>query len=148
MLLNELKRYKTTLINKIIFNTTLVSLIDNSYAEHPSRLVNTYVFSYPHVIDTVTEEATYVTMKVSVPRVYNKTYKGFLIYIYIFTHEKLIQTKNGLRTDLMAEEIERLLNGSLDFGLGRLELTSVEDFSPAPNFYGIIMKYEASDFNR
>ena len=148
MLLDELKRYKTTLINKIISSGTLVSLIDNSYSVHPSKLVNRYVFPYPHVIDTVTDEATYVTMKVSVPKVYNKTYKGFSIYIYIFSHEKLMQTTNGLRTDLIAEEMERLLNGSLDFGLGRLELTSVEDFSPAPKFYGIIMRYEASDFNR
>lgn len=146
--MNELKNYKKTLINKIISSERLVKLIAEDDAVNPESLVYSHVFPYPHIVDTTTLEGTYITMKISVPKVYNKTYKDLNIWIYIITHERLLNTSGGLRTDLIASEIENLLNGSLDFGLGRLELVSAEDFAPANNYQGIVMKYIASDFNR
>ena len=148
MLMKELKQYRQTLLNKIVSSEKMVQLVLNNYSSNSLHLIKDHIFPYPHIINTITKEGTYITVKISVPKVYNKTYKSLYIWIYIFSHENLVDTDEGLRTDLIAEEIEKVLNGSLDFGLGRLELDTVEDFNTPNSFLGIVMRYVATDFNR
>lgn len=53
-----------------------------------------------------------------------------------------------LRYDLIAEEIDRMFNGSLAFGF-KLSLVSRKDgYQPLNNFHGTMLVYETSDWNR
>lgn len=137
-------------MKKIVSSQKIVKLISESSANTlPDKsLLYQYVFPYPRVIDRIEDEHTFITSRISVPKVRNKTFKELTLYIYVFTHQNLIRTPEGLRTDLIAEEIEKLFNGSLDFGLGHVELESIDDFSPANRYIGLVMQYSVSDFNR
>ena len=56
------------------------------------------------------------------------------IVFYVFVHQDNIRTSDGLRYDLIAERIEDLFNGTMDFGVGRMKLVEINDISPSPKF--------------
>lgn len=60
----------------------------------------------------------------------------------------IVSGKRYLRYDLIAEEIDRMFNGSLAFGF-KLSLVSRKDgYQPLNNFHGTMLVYETTDWNR
>ena len=79
----------------------------------------------------------------------DKTFYTPALYIWVFTHKsKLRLEEGGVRTDQLAVEIDKELNGSRYFGLGTLELASVGRFAPITDYQGRVLTYSARDFNR
>lgn len=151
MYLEEYRQYRAIALKKLYTSQELIGLILNEAHTtiNGKALVFQNIFPYAFVPETTTETKTYVSMSIAVPRVRDKTYKSLSLWIYICMHTSLINTDRGLRYDLMAEVIDRMFNGSLDFGLGRLELRSVEDIAfQSSRYFGIALQYNAADFNR
>ena len=82
------------------------------------------------------------------PRIINRSFSDFNIYIWIIAHERTMRTPKGLVTDLLTTEVDKLINGSNGFGLGRVELKSWDRFTPAEDFHGRTLVYRTVDFNR
>lgn len=150
-LLNEVTLYRENIMRLLCSNEEIVKLL--TYEENPTVLPNrdlmyTKIFPYGYNPDTVKETDTFICFTVGIPEVYNKTYKEINVIFFIFSHQSLIRTSHGLRTDLIGAEIDKMFNGNIDLGVGRLNLQNVEDISPAVKYNGIAISYNVTDWNR
>lgn len=150
MLFQELTEYRNTIMKTLCCDAEIVKLVtDKANAPVPNRdLMYTQIFPYAHTPDTTKEANTFICFRVTVPEVMNKTYKSMNVTFYIFTHQSLIRTQEGLRPDLIGEALERLFNGSLDLGLGRVRLEGMDDISPTEGYHGIAVEYSVLEYNR
>lgn len=148
--LQELADNKEKLLKFFLSNQTLVDLITND-ANHPVPSLDlryTQVYPYHWLRDTVTEQKSYLCFSVTVPRVPTKVIKDVTMKIWLFSHEGIMRTPKGPRIDLIAAAVDDILNGSTEFGFGKVELKSTREITPAKDFYGYEMVYEVQDFNR
>lgn len=109
------------------------------------------IYPYEFIPDTTTNGQTFVCFDVDILQVLNKTFYVPVLYIWAFTHKSKMRIASadggGIRTDRLCMAIDRILNGSRLFGLGRLELRSVGRFSPIDDYLGRVLTYTAKDFN-
>lgn len=49
---------------------------------------------------------------------------------------------------MLAMNVDRLLNGSEDFGIGKVRLLNNDVYKPNNNYYGRCITYEVMAFNR
>lgn len=147
--LDEFFDYKNKLIEDILTNAEIVSLInEDSTVETASELVYKQVFPYQYVPETVQEGHTFVCCDVDIDSVPNQTFLSATLYIWEFTHKsKLRLDEGGVRTDKLASKITGVINGSFEYGLGRLKLLSVKRVAPMTDFQGKLLIFRAEDFN-
>lgn len=148
--IDALRKYRSVAMKKLYSSNTISNLINSTNPEkyRGKDLVYKNIFPYAYVPDTTNTSKVFITIELGVPRVYNRTFKEMVMTVYIFGNQQVIETPNGLITDLLAEEVDKIFSGSSDFGLGNLELSSISDFTPIQRFHGIAMIYEATEFNR
>lgn len=149
-LLKELTEYRGKIMKALCSDQVIVDLLnDRENSPCPDRsLLYKYIFPYARTPVAAKETDTYICFRIFEPSIYNKTFKQMKITFYIFTQQTKIRTSRGLRYDLIGERIEYLFNGSLDLGVGRMNLNLVEDISLATAFYGIALTYAVTEFNR
>lgn len=154
MLLDEFFDYKNKLMETLCRNENIVRLVTHSEeAPVPNYdLAYTQIFPFEYVPDTVDDARTFVCFDVDIAQVYDKTYYAPVLYLWVFSHTSKLRLDRGdmkgIRTDQLAVEINKELNGSRYFGLGELDLYSVGRFSPITDYQGRVMTYTAKDFNR
>lgn len=149
-LLKELTEYRSKIMKLICSDQEIVDLItDKPNSAVPDRsLMYKNIYPYAYIPDVTKTTETFVCFRIYIPEVQNKTFKTMNIVFYIFSHQDYIRTSDGLRTDLIANRIENLFNGTMDLGVGRMKLTGMDDISPASTFHGIALEYSVSEFNR
>lgn len=149
-LLKELTEYRKEIMKTLCSDEEIVKLVtDKENPLVPNRsLMYKNIFPYAYTPDTVKEIDTFICFRITVPEVFNKTCKQMKITFYIFTHQSLIRTQDGLRPDLIGEAIEKLFNGSLNIGLGRVSLEGMDDISPITDYHGIALEYSVLEYNR
>lgn len=150
MQLEELFDYKNAFMGDLLTNKTIVELINDDISlENSSSLVYEQVFPYEFIPDTVEHGKTFVCVDVDISRAINKTFLLPTLFVWVFTHKSLLKLpQGGVRTDKLCSEIAKTINGSREYGLGELELTSVKRFAPITDFQGKVMVFNAKDFNR
>lgn len=151
MLLDELFLYKNELAEILCKDEEIVRLItDNSETSVPAYdLIYSKIFPFEYIPKTVSEGSTFICFDVDVLEVINKTFLLPAIYVWVFTHEsKLRLPEGGVRTDQLAIRINNIMNGNRHFGLGELELYSVNRFSPISDYQGRVLAYSAREYNR
>lgn len=151
MELNEFFDYKNRLMKDLCCNKEIVTLItDKENSRVPNHtLAYSQVFPYEYVPETVDNGQTFVCFDVDIVEVINKTFYVPVLYIWVFTHKsKMRLPAGGVRTDLLAAQIDRMLNGSRFYGLGELDLKQVGRFAPITDYQGRVLTYCAKDFNR
>lgn len=148
--LDELFDYKNQLMEDLLTNESVVSLIDESIKIADSKkLAYSQVFPYEYVPETVEDAKTFICFDVDIQKSINKTYLLPTLYIWVFTHKsKLRLPEGGVRTDRLCSAIATEINGSRDYGLGELDLYSVKRFAPMTDFQGKVMTFHAVDYNR
>lgn len=148
--LRDLTYYRKSIMKALCSNEAVVRLVsDDDSPTVPNRdLMYNNIFPYAYIPNTEKETDTFICFSVAIPRVENKTYKQMDIYFYVFTHQSLMRTSNGLRTDLLAEAIDEMTNGALGLGLGRIKLDRLEDISPTTHYHGLAIQYTVTEFNR
>lgn len=126
----EIMRYKQQILSLIINNEDIVRLIDNKKVqsvEDSEELINENVFNFIRVPEAPEEEKTYICVEVDIPTTQttrNNLLKDLIIIIYIITHERLMPTSEGARTDCISSYIDEMLTGYKNMGIGELELKS------------------------
>lgn len=149
-LFRELTEYRKTIMQTLCSDSNIVSLLlDKSDITVPCReLMYSKIFPYAYTPDTTKEASTFICFRIDTPEVKDKTCKEMNIAFYTFTHQSLMRTSNGLRPDLIGEAIDRLFNGNLGLGLGRVKLEGMADISPINGYHGISIEYSVMEFNR
>lgn len=150
MQLEEFFDYKNTLIKDLLTNEHIIRLLNESVpVADASKLVYEQVFPFEYIPDTVEHGKTFICIDVDIQRTVNKTYLLPTLYVWVFTHRsKLRLPQGGVRIDKLCSEIAKTINGSREYGLGELELSSVKRFAPMTDFQGKVMTFSAKDFNR
>lgn len=151
MQLEEFYRYKNQLMNDLLTNNGIVSLLCDSGQQvaDVSSLIHKQVFPYEYVPDTIEHGQTFICCDVDIQRANSKTFLTPVLYIWVFTHKSKLQlSTGGIRTDELCVEIAKTINGSRNYGLGELDLYSVKRFAPIVDYQGKIMTFSAKDFNR
>lgn len=123
----EIIRYKQQIMSMFINNDEIVRLVDNKDIDNTEDLINENIFYYLRVPQAPEEEKTYICIEVDIPdadRLYNNMLREHVITVYIITHENLMSTPLGTRTDLLSAEIDKLLSSQRIIGKTKTELMS------------------------
>lgn len=150
MYFEDVPKYRDTIMESICKCDAITDLIrpqdqpDMKATSMPYK----YIFPYGKIIDKTTDTGVYICFDVIVPRVINGAFTDFRIDFWIIAHERRMRTKKGLVTDLLTIELDKLINGSRAFGLGKVELKTWDSFTPADGFHGRSLIYRTVDFNR
>ncbi len=150
MYLDEFFNYKNQLMNDLLTNENIVKLLsDDISLEDAGSLVYTQVFPYEYVPETIEHGHTFICSDVDISASPNNTKYNLTLYVWIFTHKsKLRLPEGGVRTDKLAHEIAKTINGNHYYGFGELDLRSVKRFAPLMDFQGKVLIIEAQDFNK
>jgi len=147
--LQELFDYKNRIMQDLLTNEEIVRLINEDVPlDNSGSLVYSQVFPYEYIPDTVERGHTFICIDVDLLSFDSKTFYNPVMYVWEFTHKsKLNLPEGGVRTDKLASEIARTINGSRYYGLGELRLFSVKRFAPIVDYNGKCLTFHAKDFN-
>lgn len=119
-------------------------------ADEVQNLPYSQIFPYPHVDDTQTDAASYICVEVDMPKIPTSTIKEMKICIWACCQRQHMKYSKdgyaGTRVDILTDMIERRLRESDGFGIGKLQLVSVEHFFPNNKCYGKLMTYTVPAF--
>lgn len=152
MFQEEFFDYKNQFIGEICSDSEIVSLLlneDNPVV--PNRILPySQVFPYEYVPDTESDARSFVCVDVDIVSVPNSTFYTLAMYVWVFAHKSQLRLSNGrgVITDRLASAVDRIANGSREYGLGRLKLMASQRFSPITDYQGRVLTFAAQDFNR
>lgn len=113
--------------------------------------VDKQVLDMLYIPGIVSDARTYILFDTDVPRVVDFEIKDVRIIIQVISHKSVVNRTNsselGNRNDLISKYIDMELNGSRDFGIGRLALSNVSIVRTDEGYYGRQLVYMASEFN-
>ena len=130
--------YKKTLMQVICTSTPIVNLmkLDSDSADITGRDMRyNRIYPYNYVPLTIETAQTFICFTVTAPNVKNNIIADLRLTFYVFTHQDLMRTENGMRTDLLVHEIDKLVNGSTKYGLGKVELKGCDVMQPPAQGY-------------
>ena len=149
--LDEFTKYKETLMQAICTSEKIVDLVKlNTDPEGTIGKDLRYkrFFPYNYVPLTTENAQTFICFTVTAPNVKDNLIAELRLTVYVFTHQDLMRTKGGMRTDLLVAEIDKLLNGSTKYGLGKVSLKSCDVMQvPCRGYSGLYSVYSVKDFN-
>lgn len=154
MTLKDIGTYKNRLLTTIVKSEDICELIlgkNYDQTDVDEKIIYNNIFPYLYVDDTQTEVKTYVCMEVSVPRTHDFTYKDMKVDIWCYCHKDIMQYSKkgflGTRADILSDMVDRLLNSSNDYGIGRLKLQSCVPLNISKSHYGRHLTYTCAEFN-
>lgn len=148
--LSDFTSIKKKVLHTILSDRECVDLITNdSDIRLPAEsLLDKQVFLYDWIDDTVTEAKTFISVDVDVPYVDSIATANFDLFIYIAVHKSLMSMNGEIRRDALASRIDYLINGNLDFGFAKVELSNVSRFRQGKEFFGRTLVYRVHHYNR
>ena len=154
MTLKDIGVYKNRLLTTIMSSEDVCELIlGKGYdkTDVDEQLVYKHIFPYLYVDETQTEVKTYICMEVSVPRTHDFTYKDMNVDIWCYCHKDIMKYSKkgflGTRADILSDMVDRLLNSSNNYGIGRLKLQSCIPINISKTHYGRHLTYSCAEFN-
>lgn len=154
MTLKDIGVYKNRLLTTIMSSEDVCELIlgwKYDGADVDEKLIYKHVFPYLYVDDVQSEAKTYICVEVSVPRTHDFTYKDMQVDVWCYCHKDIMKYSKkgylGTRADIVSDMIDRLLNSSNNYGLGRLRLQSSIPLNISKTHYGRHMTYKCVEFN-
>lgn len=141
-------KYKRKLASIFINDPRMVELLNNDEVKIPEELIYKNIFPFIRIPEAPDEQLNYICYKAYMPQVYSQSmfYQKMVIEIYVISHQgELITDEGATRIDLLAEEVENLLNGSMEFGKKPLELISNIEDNCGNTHRCRILRYEAED---
>ena len=150
--LDEVSLYKNRLAMSFCTSNDVTSLlrIQGDEDMSPQDFMYERVFPYAHVPDASEIGRCFLCFEIDVPSVKSNVIKTVEIKIYIMSHQNILRLSDGrgLRTDVLSAVVDKMLNGSDEYGVGTVELMSWRSFSPITGYYGRELKYRVQDINR
>lgn len=152
MQLEDFYDYKNQLMEDLLTRESIVRLLsdDCSMIDDPAKLVYRQVFPYEYIPDTLEHGQTFICCDVDVRQSINKTFLIPTLMVWEFTHKSKLRLPDGggVRTDKLASEIAKAINGGRKYGLGELDFYSAKRFAPITDYQGKVLTFEAKEFNR
>lgn len=152
---DELLEAKTLIRNKIYDTQEIVALVldkpgiteDDTYYEEALD----HILDYRYVDETVQQAGAWVMTEIE----YNESYTAAMrivdIYVEVLCSKRFMSLTNwtgikGNRRDNILARVDVLLNGSREFGIGRLRLIGVTVGNVPNDFTSLCLHYQIPDF--
>lgn len=153
--LKDLETTRLIILDNIMDNQNLCKLIafdtltplNEPDIEDTFELLNKRIFPVPFIPIKLEEQVT--TLNFFFNRI-NKDglyYKDIELKFWINSHYDNWQINGNLRPDLIAVEIENMMNYKNGFGIGKLLFNNMVLFYPADRFAGYELTYHYTQFN-
>jgi len=156
----QITDYAAKIMQAISSDKTCVSLLLNKAANNiteddEDKVLEERVFDYQYVDETTTTTSAYIWVETEVRKVQNKHIKDMDVFVTVACHKDFMKLNPsiyrgyaGNRKDNLIIAIDKLLNGSGDFGIGELSLRSCESIGGVNGYTAKQLRYEVPDFNR
>lgn len=145
----EVMTVKNNIINKLINSKPITDTINNMTVETPDQLIGQNIYRDLYIPDTASEAKTYICLGVFVTKVTNQLIKYLNLHFWIFSHQNVMDTGLGYsRVDKIQSEVDKLMNGSYQFGIDKAELKGSYQFRPNINFGGVELVYKIPNLNQ
>ena len=144
---NEEIKLKRKIMQILYENSAIIELLDcpDVDPEQPDTALYTCIFPYVRVPNTQEEVGTFIGVKINMisPYEINDRFASMRIFVVILcAFDKLnVPGQKGIRTEIIASEIESALNWNNDFGF-QIRLQSVSEEMATHEYYGCIMTFE------
>ena len=158
--LDEIVDFPREVINKICESQEIIGLL----ADKPTATIEDiednngelkYMFDYDYIDETITEISSFICVDTIITKVGNDHIKDVKLLVWVISHKQhmkldrtLFKGYKGNRRNNIVKYIDKLLNGSDDFGIGALQLQSVSNITLPSNFTGKQLIYTVPSFNR
>ena len=157
---DQLIEYKEKVIDALGNCKEIVALIlDNPDIDMESdeaiAVFKNNLWDYQYVDETVQEAGAHIMVEASRTGDNNSTIQDFSLFVEIVVSKEYIKLDhkkfigmNGNRLDNLARFIDKCLNGSRDFGIGKLKPKNIAPVSTPKMFRGVMLTYTPVDFGR
>lgn len=130
----EIGSYKNELMYQLLNDNDIVRLLDpNGEFEYPDDLMYDRIFPYGRVPLTEQEVKAYITVTCDVKELArnNTMIRYVQLVVRVISHVEIMQVENrGVdRIDLIGARIDKVLNGSNNFGIGPLDIVSNKEYT-------------------
>lgn len=141
--LDELVEYPVKALHKIGTDQTVAQLLTDNpdidmESDEADKIFDKYLFDYIYVDGTTTETAAYICVEAEVIKAPTTTMQNMKLYVTIICHKQFMKVDAtkfkgmiGNRRDNLVRYVDKLLNSSDAFGIGRLSLEGARTV-PAP----------------
>lgn len=164
--LDEIVEYPTKIALKLSDSQEVIGLIYNDPAIDiyspavEDTLFEKYIFDYDYIDGTVQDERSIICIDTDFPRFSSSSIKDVDVSILVAVHKNQMKLNpkgrppifkgvRGNRRDNLVREVDYILRGSDDFGIGELELVSVHRVNIGnDNFTAKLLLYQSKDFSK
>lgn len=149
--LKDIGIFKSKLLLSFLDSSDICELLlgDNYMPDDVDDLVYSQIFPYLYIEDTQTEVKPYLCFEVNFKQ-QTRTMKTLQIIVYAYCHKDCMKYHkygySGTRADILADMVERQLHETNKYGIGELNLESVNYYFPNSKYYGRQLVFTTSDF--
>ena len=155
--LDELIDYTSKIIAALSNSPEVVGLIvdkaPSEVTEADMDNARNKMFDFDYIDETVQSAGAFIMVDADMVAAPTGTIKDLEVYVQIAvskTYVKLSPTifkgMRGNRRDNLSRQIDLLLNGSRDFGIGKLQLVTARTANVPPSFTSKMLTYRIPDF--
>ena len=163
MNLEEIGSFKNKIVSKLINDSNILDALlgDINNVEDPETALlgkdgsgnGGCVFKFEYIPDTQENSKTFLCVEVVPQETDGDTITNMIIYVFAYCSKKLMQTYHrkghaGTRVDILVSDIDKILNGNSEFGIGPLEWAGSSIYKPAQPYYGRMLVYRVGTFRR
>lgn len=155
MQLEDFYDYKNKFMEHMLTNEKIISLLteqnedgtDKYTIDNARELAYEQVFPYLFIPETVHDGRTFICCDVDVQESLDKPYIEAVLYVWVFSHSSRLRLPNGegVRTDKICSEIAKAIDGSMEYGLGELNLCLTKRFAPLSDYDGKQMYFYTTE---
>lgn len=165
MNLEELGSFKDKAISRLIQDDNIVDVLIGDAAKDPDADIETLllgesgsgangcVFKFEYVPDTQENAKTFLCVEdVPIQSASGDTIVGIKLYVFAYCSKSIMQTYRranaaGTRIDILMSDIDKILNGNRDFGIGKLIREDGDIYKPEKTYYGRMAVYSVASFS-
>lgn len=152
-ILKDIGTYKSKMIQAFLASSDICEALlgENYTADDVNSLEYTRIFPFLYLKTTPDEAIPYLCVEADIPELQSGAMKNMRITVWVLCHKNCMKYAKtgyiGTRTDILSDMIERLFNGSYEFGIGKLHLDSASHLSNTnENYYGRQLIFSVPDF--
>ena len=155
--LDELINYSSQIINVLSNSAVVVGLmLDKAPAdvtEDDMDRAREQMYDYDYIDETVQSAGAFIMVDVDMVAAPSGTIKDLEAYVqivvskqYMHMDPKVFKGMRGNRRDNLARQIDLLINGERDYGIGKLQLMSARTANVPSAFTSKLLTYRIPDF--
>lgn len=163
MNLEEIGEFKEKIITRLIHDPNIIDVLlgdTSSIDDMETALFGSSgsgadgcVYKYEFLPDTQEDAKTFLCVEIVPYKTPEDSVTRYMIYVFMYCTKSIVQTYKrkgtaGTRIDILASDVDKILNGNNEFGIGPLEWQGSEIYKPSIVYYGRMLTYRVCDYRR